>query len=445
MGRIANQLLALNSAKHAIREAINEKGGSLEKWDPLSSYPAAIRNIPMPGGYEALAWCHVVFIEPDGTVLKDCFVKPGDPVTPPAIPNTPEKQHLIFVGWNRTDEELASVQHDMCVGALYKLDESNVQYAWVENVSTYSFYLVMYGIGSAKAAFDIDWGDGTVTRVDDVGTSYKGSGTHEYSEPYTGFIKIKNVNTAKGGLYQIKPFKRVYDSINYQRSNTVAKSQWYTAGGWYVLDATLPDNIIEQNEQNYFPADALGKVFSVMPVDYGNYDTISYNSAGLMRFSFGRAPANTGRNFKAKSASYGAIEIVEFRDGCYPDPGNYGKNYAHTALSLVLRQGGMGAYRLAGSFAAPTRRVFLPDFYGDCGYNYGGPAPFFAEGATIYSGTTATFQLAALPDEFVLWTFSRLGNATAAITLTLKGVSPRIQTALSDILVAKGYTVAYSN
>ena len=47
MGQIANELLALNAAKHAIREAINAKGGGpLDPGAPLSDYPAAILAIP---------------------------------------------------------------------------------------------------------------------------------------------------------------------------------------------------------------------------------------------------------------------------------------------------------------------------------------------------------------------------------------------------------------
>ena len=138
MGQIAEKLLALNSAKHAIRAAINGKiPVPLEKNAPLSAYPEEIDKLDFIAGAE---FCHVVFLDDDGTVLQDSWVPFGEPVTPP-VP--PQHEFCTFAGWNFPDSAFEAVKRDMCVGAMYRAPEGEIVviYENVENGPGFSLAL----------------------------------------------------------------------------------------------------------------------------------------------------------------------------------------------------------------------------------------------------------------------------------------------------------------
>ena len=144
MGVIANKLLALNSAKHAILNAINELGGRLREWSPLSAYPSEIRRIANVS-YESFQTDRhrVVFIDWDGTVLKDVMVLHGDPVTPPEIPSKWTRNSAIglsFKEWTHPDTDMASVTHDMCIGPIYTmLGNTKVVFRVPKQSNNYNF------------------------------------------------------------------------------------------------------------------------------------------------------------------------------------------------------------------------------------------------------------------------------------------------------------------
>lgn len=192
MGQIANKLLALNSAKHAIREAINEKGGGpLERWDPLSAYPGAIANIPSGGGDPAQedfdARHRVLFIDWDGTVLSDTYVADGERVV---LPELPQNEHLTFACWTHAQEDLDSVKYPMCVGARYTV-EDDALFMYVKESAAVTINLK--NNHSAQLACEVFWGDGSSQSftIDGVNTV---SLSHNYSSAFSGWIKVPNAN-----------------------------------------------------------------------------------------------------------------------------------------------------------------------------------------------------------------------------------------------------------
>ena len=81
MKPILEQIADIKAIKHDIREAIKAQGGRLGGEAPFSDYPDAILALSGPGPDA----CRVIFIDWDGTILKDVKVNPGDAVR--LIPN----------------------------------------------------------------------------------------------------------------------------------------------------------------------------------------------------------------------------------------------------------------------------------------------------------------------------------------------------------------------
>ena len=170
MGQIAQQLLALNSAKHAIRQAINDKGGGpLSKGAPLSAYPAAIEAIPT--GSDAAKT--VVFYDYDGTEVISYSVE--DFLALEAMPENPIHDGLTAQGWNwtladaKTYVQKYGVLH---VGQMYKPTDGKLHLSIVLSKD------LNLGI---RVSGTVDWGDGSAPqRVTSQGShTYAQAGAYE--------------------------------------------------------------------------------------------------------------------------------------------------------------------------------------------------------------------------------------------------------------------------
>lgn len=218
MGRIANQLLALNSAKHAIREAINEKGGTLGKGDPLSAYPAAINGIIDKNAF------HVIFIDWDGTVLQDEWISEGAPAV---VPATPQHEYLDFLRWTKPAADLNEVHRDMVVGAVYtpKTTANGEVAFFIEG----EFYATQYNVkfvisrisGSGNYSLLIDWGDGNTQTVS---ANNDRTITHTYDSAVQRYkIVAYNTATSKACLYSMEysyAYNRIFNCLSETRFNT---------------------------------------------------------------------------------------------------------------------------------------------------------------------------------------------------------------------------------
>lgn len=222
MGKIANQLLALNTEKHAIRAAVNAAAGDevLKKYDPLSAYPAAIEaaakgGIPSPD--ELLSYYRIIFIDWDGTILKDCYVKPGDAVEAPAAP---VHNGLVFAGWTKTAATLQAPDMDMVVGATYTFQDDIV---YIKEI-VFSEDAIPSATVDCKARTEtaeirVEWGDG---QIDDY-TLEAGAGdfdykVHDYAETGTYTIKVHLLSglllyAAEADVYGDGSKRRIFTSL----------------------------------------------------------------------------------------------------------------------------------------------------------------------------------------------------------------------------------------
>lgn len=190
MGKIGNELLALNSAKHAIRQAINDYGGRLDKAAPMAVYPDEIRRVAnITWDVFNLDKHRVIFIDWDGTILKDTLVFHGEPVLPPAIP---EKWNgsLVFQEWTHPEEYLAAVKKDMIIGATYSYPENVLLCLSAFNKGLAAAPTVKIS-GASSSVTEIDWGDGEITEV----TGSEGNFAHNFADGKTEHvITVKKIS-----------------------------------------------------------------------------------------------------------------------------------------------------------------------------------------------------------------------------------------------------------
>jgi hypothetical protein len=115
---ISTELQRIIDAKADIKTAINDKGGTLTT-ETIDAYAAAIDNISGGGPSETFK---VIFLDYDGTVLKEENVSPGANATPPTPPT---HANLTFQEWNNNT---TNIQTDILIGATYAVNDSRYHF-----------------------------------------------------------------------------------------------------------------------------------------------------------------------------------------------------------------------------------------------------------------------------------------------------------------------------
>lgn len=417
MGKLANQLLVLNAEKHAIREAINRKGGELSKAAPLTDYPAAIDAIETGGVvshdvYDEI--CRVVFIDYDGTVLKDVYARRGDKVEPPLVP---AHEHLSFHGWNREAAKLESVPHDMCVGTLYDIEDGE---NWLHVNVTASTQISLKVSLSQSGPHAIDWGDGEVTPVTSGGTSY----AHTYAADFSGWIKLEGTC-----IYNMSTSQTLHDKIDeiliawwngniYTGSTSTLRAVCYGVGAG-VNSMTL-------RPTKYFRGFVYGGATD------GRAATLSFNSTPgfpVGQFYLSAGEGNSTGTIGGNTPTTVTFPILEELFSALRTSMVFGR-----AASIVVSE-----YTGNISLSVAISRLQL-------------------DGQTIPGGTllarTILIKDGAVPAGTLTLDFSvvsnaetvadRLGATETTVTLSLKNVPHALREGLSTALTAKGYTVAFS-
>lgn len=293
MGKIANQLLLLNSEKHAIRAAINAAAGEvvLKREDPLSAYPAAIADaasgskIPSPD--ELLAYYRIIFIDWDGTILKDCYVKPGDAVEAPAVPT---HDGLVFAGWTKTEATLQAPDMDMVVGATYTFQDDIV---YIEEIffpedSVPETYISLVA-RTASTDIEIDWGDGSAIDAYTVTPDSEFDGKfHAFPGPGTYVIKV---HLKSGLLNYAKPLDESLDGT---------RKKFFTS----LLTSASRVDVVQDTTAVGFAKGALTDMFTLA--------TQSVLAGVVYPNAFSNAPSIA---FNFMDSTYGSWPLIAFVDG----------------------------------------------------------------------------------------------------------------------------------
>lgn len=322
MKPILEQIADIKAIKHDIREAIKAQGGRLGGEAPFSDYPDAILGLSGPGPDA----CRVIFLDWDGTILKDVRVNPGDAVTPP---QTPEHPHLTFKRWNRSDASLASVTHDMCVGAVYDV-EGNHDWAYVEAAAGETVQFYVYGTSGYNRGGVIDWGDGTQTALPYDGVNhYPSAVTHVYAEAFAGWIAIiPDEGRALHLLTQTADPFWYTSSSNRQNalSNNIKRllfGNWEQSAGLFFKNAMVEAVCIADGSKLGTGYDASG-TFTVETTDYmkgivlhGNNHLFSTSVRGefLVSTAAEEFDATVNSGYAAMQSSYTVVPILEIPEG----------------------------------------------------------------------------------------------------------------------------------
>lgn len=322
MKPILEQIADIKAIKHDIREAIQAQGGRLGGEAPFSDYPDAILALSGPGPDA----CRVIFIDWDGTILKDVKVNPGDAVVPP---ETPAHPHLTFKRWNRSDATLASVQNDMCVGAVYDV-EGNHDWAYVEAAAGETVQFYVYGTSGYNRGGVIDWGDGTQTALPHDGVNhYPSAVTHVYAEAFAGWIAIIPdegralhllTQTADPFWYTSSSSRQNALSDNVKR---LLFGYWEASAGLFFKNAKVEAVCIADGSKLGTGYDS-SATFTVETTDYmkgivlhgdNHFFSSSVRGEILVSTAAEEFIATTNADFAAMHSAYAAVPILEIPEG----------------------------------------------------------------------------------------------------------------------------------
>lgn len=223
MGQIAEKLLALNSAKHAIRAAINGKiPVPLDKAAPLSVYPDAIKSITL---YPK----DVNFFDYDGRLVYSYTVAEFLALT--ELPEGPAHPGLLFQEWNWSladAQEYVGQYGCLVVGPSY------------ETVDGYTHLFVTMPTDNLRAIINntggvsVDWGDGTTDNASE----------HVYAEAGVYEIIPKGILGARSSQDAMDLYiTEVWIGSNQNFGNTIQNYMFYNLRALRCI--SVPQTIIE--------------------------------------------------------------------------------------------------------------------------------------------------------------------------------------------------------
>lgn len=434
MGQIAQQLLALNSAKHAIRQAINEKiAKPLDKAAPLSLYPQAIRDIPSGD-------LTVIYIDWDGTILKEEQVRFGGRSIPPDAPN---HNYLTFKGWTQGEAVLSRISHSMIIGALYEESPECV--------------LILYGVEANEelslslrpqntvqnAWCEIDWGDGITTNKNVLISGEVAKHTYANPGDYTVIIRATEgvpIAIANAPDFVSTHFYKVFFGrsaslfdMSFQ-NNTVAEK-------CIGLGAKYGVEISGGYVFNNFRHSSIKGFVQNTPVAQGQTSVPSFGCW----FMF----APLGKNYVtpvAGGSSTGARRCIKFWE-LFPDTQVSSSNATNLECE-ELYIAGVLHYR---QYPKVNKRVV----YASGVYNANSITFLNVSGIEVVFDGDVTFEISSNLtiyfgyQPYWLDVFKHFADTTVARTITITGASrPSYDTFVMDeikkILIPKGYTVAFN-
>lgn len=168
---VAENLNRIIQAKADLKSVINSIEPTLIKTEQLSEYILALQKI--------FNMSRVVFIDYDGTVLKDEYCYVGDDLVPPIVPDHTD-EGLVFTEWNwdTSVEKVGPIM--MVIGACYTTVDG-LNHFHINLTANLTLTITTQFLTSAinkPFAYQIFWGDGTESTLY---TNVNGTYSHTYS------------------------------------------------------------------------------------------------------------------------------------------------------------------------------------------------------------------------------------------------------------------------
>lgn len=200
---ISDEITRLQSAKAALKTAINSKNDSSHQIDDetLEDYAGFVDEISTGGGGGTVQEApskDVNFYDYDGKILYSYTASEFAQLT--ALPANPTHTGLTSQGWNWTlaDAKTQVTNTGKCdIGQMYRVTDGKTRLYCHFNDEIKSFYFTLYPNGTVT----IDWGDGTAT---DTLTGTSRSTAKNIQHTYaTGGDYVITLSVSSGGNYSI--------------------------------------------------------------------------------------------------------------------------------------------------------------------------------------------------------------------------------------------------
>lgn len=231
---VAENLQRIMQAKKDLKTVINSIRPSIRN-EELKDYTITLSKM--------FGLSRVVFVDYDGTVLKDeyCFV--GDDLVPPIVPDHTD-EGLVFTEWNwdTTVEKVGPVM--MVIGACYTtVDGLNHIHIRLTTDLVFSMYFqFLTTAGNTPFSYTLDWGDGSEP------DTYAANGTrsHTYSQSGDYVIKIAITMPDTNGL-MIMGSTTFPKHVTIRRLYIVDRLQYFDAGSSSLIN--LSRLVLPQKQQ----------------------------------------------------------------------------------------------------------------------------------------------------------------------------------------------------
>lgn len=179
MATIAENLKTIKDSTTAIKQAIIDKGGTIE--GNLTTYASAIANLPSGGGdvNPTAEKNDVTFYDYDGTILYSYTAEEFLALT--EMPPLPTQKGLICQEWNWAYEDAREYVTEygvLNVGATYITDDGKTR-LYIRIAAKGRMDVPLYFQQTVANGVTIDWGDGTPTQT--LNGTGKVNATHRYA------------------------------------------------------------------------------------------------------------------------------------------------------------------------------------------------------------------------------------------------------------------------
>lgn len=246
---IASEITRIKTNIENAYTKAEEKGATMPELLNSEGLAGCIESIPKGGGAgddienEVIpeGYLKKVFIDYDGTILSEQFVKRGESPVPPDV--TPKYDFMQFTRWHIADN---TNEHQM-LGACYKIPDNTIIYRiklddtqLVQNFDiAYNFYSEV-----ESSECNIDWGDGSIEEYE--------LATEDVSNEKVNFLPVTHTY-ASSGEYFIKLYCKFTGASSSSTGSRhggygLAKVERFTPisnGKFYYVNSRVSYDVIE--------------------------------------------------------------------------------------------------------------------------------------------------------------------------------------------------------
>lgn len=249
---LADKLNYLKQTKNLIKQAINNKGGTLTDDSSFRSYADEINNIKVP-----IVEKDINFYDCDFTLLYSYTLEEIQNLS--ELPPLPTREGLICQGWNWTLSDIQAYGKECDIGAYYITDDESTRiYVELEDGGLSPTLNITQSVANGVT---VDWGDGSPTETSSAENASVNL-QHTYQNAGNYIISLQPINettitlkgTTTGGSYIFHDLNitdgQYYENVSYLNTikkieigkNTIISDSAF--GNCYSLEEILIPNTV---------------------------------------------------------------------------------------------------------------------------------------------------------------------------------------------------------